>query len=75
MSRKSWAIQRDTHPKIQALCKNRLLQDIIWSLDRVYGHKPIMDDKEVWTYLREHPLLKERFKLDQRYWSDTIGTK
>ena len=67
--------RRDTHPKIQALCKNRLLQDIIWSLDRVYGHKPIMDDKEVWTYLREHPLLKERFKLDQRYWSDTIGTK
>ena len=59
--------RRDTHPKIQALCKNRLLQDIIWSLDRVYGHEPIVGDKAVWAYLCEHPLLKERFGLDRRY--------
>jgi hypothetical protein len=67
--------RRDKHPKIQALCKNRLLQDIIWSLDRVYGHSPIMDDKAVWRYLSEHPLLKERFGLDQRYWPEEIDTK
>lgn len=67
--------RRDTHPKIQALCKNRLLQDIIWSLDRVYGHGPIMGDRAVWTYLREHPLLKERFGLDQRYWQTVIDAK
>ena len=41
--------RRDAHPKIQALCKNRLLQDSIWSLDRVYGHEPIRDDKAVWS--------------------------
>lgn len=67
--------RRDTHPKIQALCKNRLLQDIIWSLDRVYGHESIMSDKAVWTYLSEHPLLKERFGLDQRYFLAAIGAK
>lgn len=67
--------RRDTHPKIQALCKNRLLQDIIWSLDRVYGHESIMSDKAVWTYLSEHPLLKERFGLDQRYCLAAIGAK
>lgn len=64
--------RRDTHPKIQELCKNRLLQDIIWSLDRVYGHAPIMGDRAVWIYLSEHPLLKERFGLDQRYWPTAI---
>jgi hypothetical protein len=67
--------RRDTHPRIQALCKNRLLQDIIWSMDRVYGHEPIMSDKAVWTYLSEHPLLKERFELDQRYWPTAIDVK
>lgn len=67
--------RRDTHPKIQALCKNRLLQDIICSLDRVYGHEPIMDDEAVWTYLGKHPLLKERFGLDQRYWPAAIDAK
>lgn len=67
--------RRDTHSKIQALCKNRLLKDIIWSLDRVYGHEPVMGDKAVWTYLSEHPLLKERFELDQRYLLAAIDAK
>jgi len=59
--------RKDANPKIQELCKNRLLNEIIWSLDRVYGHEPIKDDKAVWAYLCSHPLLKERFKLDSRY--------
>ena len=67
--------RRDAHPKIQELCKNRLLQEIIWSLDRVYGHEPIKDDKAVWTYLCEHPLLKERFGLDHRYRPAVIDAK
>lgn len=67
--------RRDRHPKIQELCKNRLLQDIISSLDRVYGHEPIMGDEAVWTYLSKHPLLKERFGLDQRYWPPTIDAE
>lgn len=67
--------RRDTHPKIQVLCKNRLLQDIIWSLDRVYGHEPVTGDKAVWAYLSAHPLLKERFGLDQRYCPAANGAK
>lgn len=59
--------RRDTHPKIRELCKNRLLHEIIWSLDKVYGHEPIKDDKAVWSYLQSHPLLMERFELDPHY--------
>lgn len=59
--------RKDSDPKIQSLCKNRLLNQIIWSLDSVYGHEPIKDDKAVWAYLCDHPLLKERFKLDPSY--------
>jgi hypothetical protein len=58
---------RDRHPKIRELCKNRLLHDIIASLDRVYGHAPIEGDAAVWAYLRTHPLLQERFTMDARY--------
>lgn len=57
--------QRST--KIQTYCKNRLVHEIVGSLDRVYGHEVIPSDTEVWAYLRNHPLLKERFELDPRY--------
>lgn len=59
--------RKDAHPKIQEFCKNRLVNEIIWSLDIVYGHEPIKDDKAVWAYLCDHPLLNERFKLDPDY--------
>lgn len=59
--------RKDSNQKIRELCKNRLLCEIIWSLDHVYGHEPITEDKKVWSYLCTHPLLKERFKLDPAY--------
>lgn len=59
--------RREANPKIKELCKNRLLNEIIWSLDKVYGHTPIKDDAAVWSYLRSHPLLSERFMLDRGY--------
>lgn len=67
--------RKDTNRKIQELCKNRLLNEIIWSLDQVYGHEPIKDDKAVWAYLCSHPLLNERFKLDSRYKERTATIK
>jgi hypothetical protein len=59
--------RRESNPKIKELCKNRLLNEIIWSLDIVYGHAPIKEDAAVWIYLRSHPLLSERFALDRNY--------
>jgi hypothetical protein len=34
-----------------------------------------MSNKAAWTYLSEHPLLKERFELDLRYWPTAIDVK
>jgi len=59
--------RKNADPKIQEYCKNRLLIEIIWSLDSVYGFDPIKSDKEVWAYLAKHPLIVDRFKLDPRY--------
>lgn len=67
--------RKDKHPKIQRFCKNRLVNEIIWSLDVAYGHEPIKDDKAVWAYLCDHPLLKERFVLDPRYGDGLANTK
>ncbi len=59
--------RKQGNKKIKEYCKNRLLHEIIWSLDVVYGYEPIKGDGEVWAYLCNHPLLKERFALDSRY--------
>ena len=64
----------DARPKIRELCKNRLLNEIIWSLDKAYGHDPIKNDEAVWKYLQTHPLLSERFVLDPRYGSAVSET-
>lgn len=59
--------RKDANPKIQQFCKNRLVHEILWALDDVYGHAPLKGDEAVWAYLRSHPLLKERFALDPDY--------
>lgn len=59
--------RKDANPKIQQFCKNRLVHEILWALDDVYGHVPLKSDQAVWAYLRDHPLLKERFALDPEY--------
>lgn len=67
--------RKDSHPKIQELCKNRLLNEIIWSLDKAYGHAPVKEDKAVWAYVCDHPLLKERFQLDPLYERNTTDIR
>lgn len=67
--------RKDSSQRIQTLCKTRLLIEIIWTLDIVYGHEPIREGAEVWAYLREHPLLKERFELDSNYDQSTPKTQ
>lgn len=59
--------RKDANKHIQALCKNRLVIDIIAALDLVYGHESIKEDQAVWAYIANHPLLKDRFMLDGRY--------
>ena len=59
--------RKDANKHIQALCKNRLVIDIIAALDSVYGHESIQEDQAVWAYIGNHPLLKDRFMLDARY--------
>lgn len=66
--------RKDAHPKIQAFCKNRLINEIVWSLDTVYGYEPIKGDRAVWAYLSTHPLLSERFKLDPAYGAASLNT-
>lgn len=59
--------RKDGNKHIQALCKNRLVIDIVAALDLVYGHEPLQEDQAVWAYIASHPLLKDRFMLDARY--------
>lgn len=58
---------RNSDVVIQKYCKNRLLIEIIWSLDSIYGFEPIKSDEKVWAYLISHPLIAQRFKLDPEY--------